>query len=68
MESSIALSKRNFKKRNLEHSSVERKAKAKIERDVSRMATLSHIATKPHETVPLSYYGKQRNELLLNCN
>jgi hypothetical protein len=40
MENLIALSKKN-KKRNLEHSSVERKAKAKIERDVSRMATLS---------------------------
>jgi hypothetical protein len=68
MESSIARSKRNFKKRNLEHSSVERKAKAKIERDVSRMATLAHIATKPHEAVPLSNYDKHRNELLLNSN
>jgi hypothetical protein len=61
MQCSISLSKRNFKKRNLEYSSVERKAKAKLERDFSRMATLSHILTKPHESVPLSNYD-------IHCN
>lgn len=58
MECSITLSKRKFKKQNLEYSSVERKVKARQERDFSRMATLSHVATKPHESVPLSNYEK----------
>jgi len=67
MESSISASKRNFKKCNLEHSAEKRKVKAKIERDSNRMASLSIIiASKPHETVPLSNYDKHKNEFLRN--
>jgi len=51
MEPSITASKRNFKKQNLEHSAAKKKVKANIQRYNNRIVTLSHIASKPHETV-----------------
>jgi hypothetical protein len=59
---------RYFKWCHLERSAVERKAKAKIESDERRMASLSHIESKPNECVFLPNSEKHRNELLQNSN